>query len=93
MLEATGGCVRVLIRAQPRASRTEIVGEHNGALKVRIAAPPVEGAANAELVKFIAKKLGIASSRIRVLAGESARTKVVAIDHVDLATVRRVLLG
>lgn len=80
------------IRAQPRASRTEVVGEHDGTLKVRLAAPPVDGAANDELVRFIAKRLGVAPSRVRLLSGDTGRTKLVEITDTDAATVRRSLL-
>ena len=87
------GSVHVRVRAQPRASRTEIVGEHDGALRIRLAAPPVDGAANEELIRHIAKRLGVARSRVRVLSGESARSKVVEIDDVEAAAVRAALLG
>lgn len=92
LIEQGGGSVRVRVRAQVRASRTEIVGEHDGALKIRIAAPPVDGAANEELVRHVAKRVGVAQSRVRILSGGTARSKVVEIDGVDAATVRRALL-
>lgn len=87
------GCVHVRVRAQPRASRTEIVGEHDGALKVRLAAPPVDGAANEELIRHIAKRVGVAPSRVRVLTGDTGRSKVVEIDDVEVSAVRDALLG
>ena len=92
-IEQAGGSVRVRVYAQPRASRTEIVGRHGDALKVRLAAPPVDGAANDELVRYLAKQMGVAASRVRVLSGAAGRTKIVAIDDVDTAAVRRALLG
>ena len=92
MIEQRGGTVRLRIRAQPRASRTEVVGEHGGALKVRVAAPPVDGAANDELVRFIAKRVGVAQSSVRVVSGDAGRSKVVDIDGVDINVVRRALL-
>ena len=93
MIEQRGSAVRVRIRAQPRASRTEIVGEHDGALKVRLAAPPVDGAANTELVRHIAKCIGIAASRVHVVSGDTGRSKVLEIEDEDAAVVRRALLG
>ena len=51
------------IRVSPRASRSEIIGEHDGALKVRIASPPADGAANAELTKLLAKTFGFPKAR------------------------------
>lgn len=93
MIEQRVGSVLVRVYAQPRASRTVIVGEHGDALKVRVAAPPVDGAANEELVRYIAKRVGVAASRVRVLSGETGRTKVVEIDDADASAVRRALLG
>ncbi|MEZ5424747.1 MAG: DUF167 domain-containing protein [Pyrinomonadaceae bacterium] len=68
------------VRVVPRASKSEIVGEHDGALKVRLAAPPVEGAANRELIKLLAKSFGVAKSDVGIISGETARTKQVRID-------------
>jgi uncharacterized protein (TIGR00251 family) len=93
MIEQRDDAVRVRVRAQPRASRTEIVGEVGDALKVRVAAPPVDDAANEELIRFIAKCVGVASSRVRVLTGGTGRSKVLEIDGVTAANVRRALLG
>ena len=53
------GAVTFDVSVIPRASRSEVIGEHNGALKVRITAPPVNGAANAELIKVLAKHLNV----------------------------------
>lgn len=93
VIEQRGGNVRVRVYVQPRASRTEIMGEHGNALKVRLAAPPVDGAANEALVRHLAKQVGVAVSRVRVLNGEAARTKIVEFDDVDVTAVRRGLLG
>ena len=70
----------LLIHVQPRASRTEVVGWHGGAIKIRVAAPPVDGAANAELVRFLAEALGLPRSAIRVASGSAARHKRLEID-------------
>jgi len=83
--------VRIDVYVQPRASKTCIAGMHDGHVKVRLAAPPVEGAANAALVEFVAERLGIAKSRVRVVAGISSRRKVLEIDGVDAATVAAAL--
>ena len=90
-LEDRGGAVRIPVRAQPRASRSELAGEYDGALRVRLAAPPVDGEANAELIRFLAKTLGVARSAGRLVSGESGRNKVVEVEGVDLATVERAL--
>ncbi len=69
------------IRVQPRASRDEIVGPHgDGALKVRITAPPVEGKANAYLIRFLARAFGVSRSQVSLLGGDSSRNKRIAIE-------------
>ena len=80
MIQATPTGVRLRLRVQPRASRTEITGVHGGALRVRIAAPPVDGAANEALIRFLAERLGLPRSAVRLVAGETSRTKVVEVD-------------
>jgi hypothetical protein len=67
------------IHVQPGAKRTAAAGLHGTALKVRVAAPPVEGKANAALEAFVAERLGVAKSRVRVVKGELAREKRVAV--------------
>lgn len=70
------------IRVLPRASKSEIAGEHDGMLKVRIASPPVDGAANAELIKLIAKSFGVAKSDVEIVGGQTSRTKRIRINGV-----------
>ncbi|MDY0065110.1 MAG: DUF167 domain-containing protein [Steroidobacteraceae bacterium] len=65
---------------QPRAARTVVAGMHDGAIKIRLAAPPVDGAANAALVEFIAERLGLAKARVRIVAGQSSRRKIVEVE-------------
>ncbi|HSK18653.1 MAG TPA: DUF167 domain-containing protein [Longimicrobiales bacterium] len=93
MITQRESSVHVRVRAQPRASRTEIVGEHDGSIRIRLAAPPVDGAANEELIRHIAKRVGVARSRVRVLTGDTGRSKVVEIDGVEATAVRDALLG
>lgn len=88
-IEQRGSVVRIPVRAQPRASRSEIAGEHDGALRVRLAAPPVEGAANDELVRLLARVLGVPRSAVRVVAGQRGRTKLVEVEGVDAAAALR----
>jgi hypothetical protein len=85
--------VRLRVRAQPRASRTEIAGEHGGALKIRVAAPPVDGGANRELIRFLARTVGVPASAVRVVSGASGRNKMIEIEGVDIASVARALAG
>lgn len=63
------------MRVTPRASKDELLGWQDGALRVRLRAPPVEGRANEALVRLLAERLGIAPSRIEVVSGGAARTK------------------
>jgi uncharacterized protein (TIGR00251 family) len=81
--DGQGKAVRFLVYVQPRASRTEIAGDHGDALKIRLAAPPVEGAANAELISFLAKRLGVSKSAVRLLRGQRGRQKLVEVDGLD----------
>jgi uncharacterized protein len=80
--------IRIEIYVQPRASKNEIAGMHDGRLKVRLAAPPIDGAANAALIEFIATRLAIAKSRVRIVAGETGRRKVVEVDGIAEEMVR-----
>ena len=67
------------IRVQPGASRSEVVGPHGDALRVRVAGPAVDGKANAELVRFLAEHLGLPARSIEITRGHASRTKVVRI--------------
>jgi len=73
------GTVSFPVRVQPRASKDEIAGEMNGALKVRLRAPAVEDRANEALIEFLAQLLKTPKSAVRILAGERSRTKRVEI--------------
>ncbi len=88
-VEERVGCVRFSVRVQPRASRTEIAGIQHGALKVRLQAPPVDGAANEALVDFLADSLDVPRRMIRIVAGESSRSKVVEAIGIDAGVVTR----
>ena len=72
-----GGSLVFAVRVVPRASKTAAAGEHDGALKVRVAAPPVEGAANAELTRFLARRLGVSAGSVEIVGGHTSKTKVV----------------
>ena len=73
------GGVRLTIHAQPRAAVDQVVGLHGDAIKVRLAAPPVDGAANEALVRLLSTVLGVAPARVRLTAGTTARRKIVEI--------------
>jgi uncharacterized protein (TIGR00251 family) len=72
-----GGSLVFAVRVVPRASRTAAAGVYDGALKVRVAAPPVEGAANEELTRFLAKRLGVSAGSVEIVGGHTSKTKVV----------------
>ena len=78
------------VRVVPRASRSEIVGEHDGALRVRIAAPPVEGAANDELVQLLASALEVSRRDIEITAGQSSKLKTVKVVGLQAAALMKV---
>jgi uncharacterized protein (TIGR00251 family) len=87
-VEVRGSSVRVSVHVQPRATRSEIVGLHGAALKVRLQAPPVDGAANEALVTLLAERLGVARRAVRVVAGASSRAKTVEVDGTTEDAVR-----
>ncbi len=78
-ISATPDGVRIQVRVQPRASRTEVMGFHGDAIKIRLAAPPVDGAANRALIRLVASTLHVPRSAVTVRAGHAARRKVVDI--------------
>jgi uncharacterized protein len=88
-VEESRGSVRFAVHVQPRASRSEIVGLHGDALKVRLTAPPVDGAANAALVELLAAALGVPRRAVRVVAGSTSRGKIVEVDGVAVENIRR----
>ena len=81
------------VQVAPRSRKDEIIGLQGDALKVRVTAPPVEGAANEALCRFLAKALGTPKSHVEVVAGASSRRKVVAVAGITAMTARARLLG
>ncbi len=88
--DVPGGALLELV-VQPRASRTRLVGEHDGRLKLQLAAPPVDGAANAALVDFLAGALRVRRAAVSLLHGEAGRRKTIRIAGVSAADVARAL--
>lgn len=76
-IKVVSGSVRIRIRVQPRARVTEVVGLHGDAVRIRVAAPPVDGAANAELMRFLARQLQVPQGAVEVTSGQASRDKVV----------------
>jgi uncharacterized protein (TIGR00251 family) len=87
-LRATADGVTLRVRVQPRASKDALSGEREGALVVRLTAPPVEGKANEALARFLGKALGVAPSAVRVRSGTTGRNKVVSVAGIDAALAR-----
>jgi uncharacterized protein (TIGR00251 family) len=77
------------VKVIPRAGRTALAGTRDGSLLIRLAAAPVEGAANAELIAFLSDLLDIPKRNISIIAGEKSRQKRVRIEGVTEETVRR----
>ena len=87
-LKETGSAVTIKVRVQPRAPRTEIIGDHDGAIKMRLTAPPVNGKANEECRRFLAKLLGVSATSVEIISGESSRDKIIRVQNIS---ARRVL--
>ena len=94
-LEVTerAGAIRFAVRVQPRAARNEVAGVHDGALKLRVNAPPVDGAANDAIVTLLAERLHVPRRVIRIVSGVTARTKLIEVDGVARARILRLGRG
>ena len=90
-IEERDGRARFAVRVSPRASREAILGVHDGALKVALTAPPVEGAANAALIALFARLLGVPKKAIAIVSGQGSRTKRVEIAGATAEQVRALL--
>lgn len=77
----------------PRSKTTELAGRYGDAVRIRLAAPPVDGAANAELVRFVAKRLGVSRSAVTIVRGATGRRKTLAVNGVTADRVERLLLA
>ncbi len=89
MLTVTATAVRIAVRVQPRSSRDRVVGPHAGALKVRVTAPPVEGAANQAVIELLAEWLAVPRRSVAIVQGQSGRDKVVEVASDDPAGLAR----
>lgn len=90
VVEANGR-VRLGVHVQPRAARSEIVGVHGDALKVRLTSPPVDGAANEALVKFLADTFAVGRRAVRIVAGEHSRSKIVEIEGITARAIHDIV--
>ena len=85
------GRVRFSVRVQPRASRSELTSEYGDAGKIRIASPPVDGAANEELVAFLSNVFAVTRKSVRILAGETSRSKLIEVEGITERAVHDVV--
>lgn len=91
-LAPDGDGVRLTIRVQPRAARTEVAGPYgDDALRIRLRAPPVDGAANRALIAFLAEALGVPGSAVSIQRGETGRLKTVRVRGTTVGRARRAL--
>lgn len=92
-IDARDNIVRFAVHVQPRASRGEIAGVYGDAMKVRLVAPPVDGAANSALIELLADALGVSRRDVHIVNGEHSRRKLVEVVGVDAETIRRLVMG
>ena len=90
--ERTGIAI-ISVRVIPRSSSTEVVGEHEGALKIKLKSPPVDGAANEELIRFLSKNLDVRKADIEIVSGQTSRTKRVRVKGISEHEINRFLQG
>jgi len=83
--------LEIRLHVQPRAKRPEISGVHNGALKVKVTAPPVDDAANRAVIECLAARLGVAKSKISILSGTRSREKVLRIKNISVDELHKKL--
>jgi uncharacterized protein len=82
---------QITVRLRPRGSRDELLGMRDGVLQAKVTAPPVDGKANRALCKLIAKRVGVAPSRVSVVRGAKSREKVVHVEGIDSTTLSEAL--
>ena len=90
-LREAGGAIVLALHVQPGAKRTEAAGTHGDSLKIRLAAPPVDGKANAALLEFLARKVGAGRTALTLISGQTSRTKRVRVDGVVADALRALL--
>lgn len=92
MIESVKGGVKLHLFIQPKASKNEVIGPHNGEIKIKLCAPPVDGKANEELIAFLSEIFAVPKRQITLLKGETHRHKTVEIDGVSPEDAQKLLL-
>ena len=90
-ITSTAGGVRFEVQVAPRASRETILGAHDGALKIALTAPPVDGEANAALIAFLAKRFGVPKRAVTIASGKTSKRKTVEVEGATAETVLTLL--
>lgn len=93
MISEIPGGIKVRLYIQPQSSKNQIIGLHDGALKVKIQAPPIEGKANDEIIYFFSKLLKIPKSQLEILKGDLSRHKTLAILGISKETFEKIIPG
>ena len=87
-----GQQVKITLRVRPNAARNEITDFTNGVLQIKVAAPPIKGKANKELIAFLSHKLGISKSDLQIIKGDTSQHKVIAINGLSQEEISERLL-
>jgi hypothetical protein len=90
-LTAKDGGISFAVRVQPRASKSGVAGELDGALKIRLAAPPVDGEANEELIRLLAKLFNVPRQQVTLASGQTSKNKLVRVSGISIEEGRKVL--
>ena len=90
-IRATEGGVRFDVHVQPRAKRAGVAGMHGDAIRIRLTAPPVDGAANEGLIETLASAFAVPMRSVRIVSGSRSRAKVVEIDGIGVNEVQRLI--
>lgn len=93
MFQETTEGVIITLHVLPNAPKSEVVGEYNGALKVKIKAPPVDGKANKAIIEFFSELLNVAKNKIEILKGDKSKHKRVLVRGLTAAGILRCLEG
>jgi uncharacterized protein (TIGR00251 family) len=83
----------LIVHVVPRSRTTEIAGQYGDAIRIRLAAPPVDGAANAELIRFLADRLGVTRAQVSIVRGTTGRRKTIAVEGVTTERAKQLLMA
>jgi len=89
MMSDTGGEIRLSLNVYPGAAKNEVVSFTDDLLRIKIAAPPLKGKANRELVAFLSKYLGVGKGNINIIKGHTSRNKIIAINGISQEELRQ----